>query len=144
MYYCKTSYHQNLKNHIDMQDLFFAANELNQTPLVDFKVSGELRIEGKSFPENPIKFYEPILDWVKEFKATCPKMVSLTLKLEYFNTSTSKLILHMLKFIEGFKKNGTSKINIVWYYYKTDEEMLESGKDYKSIIDLPFELVEYE
>lgn len=127
-----------------MKDLYFPQDEENQTPFVDFKLSGELRIEGRSFPEDPLSFYEPIIDWLKEIKSQAVPKIVLTVKLEYFNTSTSKLVLYIFKILEDMHNDGITDASIVWLCNKHDEDMVESGIDYKSLIDIPFELVEYE
>ncbi len=127
-----------------MKDLYISENILQQTPLIDFRLNGQLNIEGKSFPEDPVIFFEPIIQWIKDFKEHCPDSILVTVKLEYFNTSTSKLLLYMFKILEGIHMDRISDIKIKWLYNKLDEEMVESGMDYQSIVDVPFELIEYE
>ncbi len=127
-----------------MNDLYILDNPVNQTPLVDFRLSGELSITGKSFPEDPVPFFEPIINWIKDIKSACPKAMTLTVRLEYFNTSTSKIILYIFKLLENIHRQGIADIKIIWLFNKYDEEMVESGLDYQSVVDVPFELVEYE
>ena len=134
---------QTLKS-LTMKDLFLKHDFDNQTPLVDFKVNGELKIEGRSFPEDPLSFFEPVINWLKELKTLELKVVTMTVRLEYFNTSTSKLVLYMFKILEDMHNEGQTKSKIIWLCNKYDEDMVESGKDYKSLVDIPFELVEYE
>jgi hypothetical protein len=126
------------------QDIYIPANPEEMTPLVDFKITGELKIQGKSYPEDPVKFYEPLIDWIKDFKRQCPPSICMTIRLEYFNTSTSKLVLHIFKILEELYAKKKADVMITWLYLKNDEDMFESGKDYQSIIDLPFTFVEYE
>ena len=126
-----------------MKDILIRPNNVVKTPLVDFKTTGELRIEGSYFSENPVEFYEPLVEWIKELKNEAPKTITMRIKLEYFNTSSSKLILYMFKSLENIHFNKESEVTIVWLYNKIDQDMLESGKDYKSIVNVPFELVEY-
>ena len=127
-----------------MKDLYIPVDPENDTPLVDFKLNGELRLEGKSFPEDPYRFYDPIFQWIKEFRVDCPPAINLTVRLDYFNTSTGKLVLYLFKIFENIHMSGASKIKIIWLYNKNDEDMLESGKDYRSMIDVPFESIEFE
>lgn len=126
------------------KDIFIPVDIEEMTPLVDFKINGEMKIEGRSYPEDPVKFYEPLIDWVKDFKKECPPNIHLTLRLEYFNTSTSKLVLYIFKTLEELYIRKKSDVKITWLYLKHDEDMYESGKDYQSIIELPFTFVEYE
>jgi hypothetical protein len=125
----------------NMNDFLVPANPGARLPLVDFKLSGDFRIEGLSVSEHPIQFYEPVFEWLENFKKTNPPAITLTMKLEYFNTSSSKIFFNMFKALDPFQKNGTN-VKIIWKYDKSDEDMSQSGKDYKSIVKVPFELEE--
>lgn len=125
-----------------MKDLYLPADTKEQTPLVHFKTTGELKIEGKSYPENPMKFYSQILEWIKEVKTQNVSKIDLTVCLDYFNTSTSKIILSIFKSLETLYITDKKDVKIIWLYNPQDEDMTESGKDYGSLLDLPFEMKE--
>lgn len=113
-----------------------------KTPKVVFDYeNGELLIEGISIPENTTGFYENILKWVENYQKQPQPKTTLTLKLEYFNTSTSVVLLSLLK---KFKQIKNSDLKVIWYYEEEDLEMEEVGEDYQSIIKIPFELVSVE
>ncbi len=112
-----------------------------KTPTVDFKSNGELLIKGRSIPENSIEFYKPIIDWISNYGSGPQGDTSVSIQLEYFNTSSSKCILDVFKKLESL--SGTS-VKVKWYYEEDDEDMLEAGEDYEAIIDLPFEMIEVE
>ncbi|HEX2936371.1 MAG TPA: DUF1987 domain-containing protein [Bacteroidales bacterium] len=124
-----------------MKDLFIDHGLDKRTPLVDFKVSGELKLEGRSIPENPVGFYEPILKWVNDAYKLHLKDVVFTIKLEYFNTSSSKILMQLIRLLEKYLDE--SSVKIIWHYNSIDQDMFESGKDYQSITRIPFEFVEY-
>ena len=65
-----------------------------KTPQVEyFESTGILEISGKSIPENTIKFYQTISDWLTSFSTNhANKKIELIFKLEYFNTSSAKKI----------------------------------------------------
>ena len=65
------------------------------------------------------------------------------IQLEYFNTSSSKCILDVFKKLEKINTGG-STVTINWHYEEDDEDMLEAGEDYESIIDVPFKMIEME
>jgi hypothetical protein len=113
-----------------------------KTPGVEFK-PGSLLIQGRSIPENSIEFYKPLIDWISEYSQQKEEATSVDIKLEYFNTSSSKCILDVFKRLEGVKQNGT-EIHINWYYEEDDEDMLEAGEDYEAIINIPFKMIEVE
>jgi hypothetical protein len=65
------------------------------------------------------------------------KPLEVNIRLEYFNTSSSKCLMDLLRRVE--KSAVTASVN--WYYESEDEDMLEAGEDYDAIIELPFRLV---
>ncbi len=70
-------------------------------------------------------------------------MTNVNIQLEYFNTSSSKCILDVFKRLETIYK-ARNEVIINWFYEEDDEDMLEAGEDYESIINIPFKMVELE
>ena len=120
-----------------MKDLII--KETEKTPSVALSTNGVLKIEGRSIPEDAAKFFKPLLDWTKEFTAT---EIRVDIKLEYFNTSSSKFILEMLRLLENNPENKNILVN--WFYEEGDLDVLESGQYFESIIGIPFKYIEYE
>jgi len=120
-----------------MKDLII--KETEKTPSIALSTNGVLKIEGRSIPEDAAKFFKPILDWTREFTAS---EIRIDIKLEYFNTSSSKFILEMLRIIEGNPNNSNVIVN--WFYEEGDLDVLESGQYFESIIGIPFKYIEYE
>ncbi len=115
-----------------------------KTPTVSFEAtSGSLEIKGRSIPENSIEFYKPLIDWLDEYLNGPAKMTNVNIQLEYFNTSSSKCILDVFKKLEAIYKAGHDVV-INWHYEEDDEDMLEAGEDYQSIIKIPFKMCEIE
>ena len=120
----------------------FRTGGTSKTPKVLFDAeSGDFKIEGRSIPENSIEFYKPLMDWMDEYATKPNNNTTVFIKLEYFNTSSSKCILDIFKKMERIKINGF-EVSIVWHYEQDDEDMFEAGEDYQSIIDIPFNFVE--
>jgi hypothetical protein len=113
-----------------------------KTPSVNMNPqTGVVEIKGRSIPENSIEFYKPVVDWLEEYaKGPAPKTI-VNVQLEYFNTSSSKCILDVFKKLEVIKKDQNDVI-INWYYEEDDEDMLEAGEDYESIIKVPFKMIQ--
>jgi hypothetical protein len=113
-----------------------------KTPTIYFDPEERiLRFEGRSIPEDTIRFYEPILKWIEKYvEAERKDTTDLHINLEYFNTSTSRYLFGILKTLETYHTKG-SPVLIHWYYEKDDLEMLESGEDYASILKIPFKMV---
>ena len=103
--------------------------------------TGVIEIKGRSIPENSIEFYKPIVDWLDEYAKTPAAKTLVNMQLEYFNTSSSKCILDVFKKLEVLKKNQND-VTINWYYEEDDEDMLEAGEDYESIIKVPFKMIQ--
>ncbi len=118
--------------------------ETLKTPYVKFDgEKGLVEIKGRSIPENSIEFYKPLIDWLDKFADQPSGKTSVNVKLEYFNTSSSKCILDIFRKLELIHKKG-DEVEINWYYEEDDEDMFEAGEDYQSIINIPFKMIEME
>lgn len=114
-----------------------------KTPTVEFNASnGSLELKGRSIPENSIEFYKPLNDWVEDYGKSPQGATTVNMKLEYFNTSSSKCILDFFKKLEGIS-SGT-KITVNWHFEEDDEDMEEAGEDYGAILSLTFKMIEVE
>lgn len=113
-----------------------------KTPTVSFEGDkGTLLLKGRSIPENSIEFYRPLVDWLDRYASGPQNRTVMNIQLEYFNTSSSKCLLDLFKKLETMSKAGKEVI-IQWHYEEDDEDMLEAGEDYQSIINVPFKMVE--
>jgi hypothetical protein len=106
-------------------------------------VSGILLFRGRSIPENSVDFFEPIYNWIDYYSINPNVQTTLQIRLEYFNTSSSKCFLDLFRRLEKLH-NGSSKVKVEWFFEVDDEDMEEAGQDYQAIVDLPFELIEVE
>ncbi len=115
-----------------------------KTPTVNFDSgNGTLELKGRSIPENSIEFYKPLNDWIDDYSGDPKGQTTVDVKLEYFNTSSSKCILDLFKQLEKLNQQNT-QVKVNWYFEEDDEDMAEAGEDYQAIIDLPFEMIEVE
>ncbi len=114
-----------------------------KTPTISFDANtGVIEIKGRSIPENSIEFYKPLVDWLDKFSDVAQGTVNVNIQLEYFNTSSSKCILDVFKKLENLQNKNRAEVVINWYYEEDDEDMLEAGEDYQSILKIPFNMVE--
>lgn len=103
--------------------------------------SGQIKLTGRSIPENSIEFFDPIYSWIDNYcESPCSETV-LDVRLEYFNTSSSKCLLDIFKKFEKINGNR-SHVKVNWYFERDDEDMAEAGEDYQAIVDLPFVIIE--
>ncbi len=112
-----------------------------KTPSINFDPNGNFELKGKSIPENTVMFYKPLFEWLDNYIQQPAPQTTLNIQLDYFNTSSSKCIVDLFKKLELISKNGNNKATINWLYDDDDDDMLEAGEDYKSIIKIPFNLV---
>lgn len=103
------------------------------------KEKGKLLIEGKSLPEDALDFYSPVIEWLNEYNKAPNKKTLLELKIHYFNTASSKMILFILQKI--VKLSEKSHVEVHWYYFEDDEDMMEAGEIYAERINFPFKLI---
>ena len=99
-------------------------------------------MEGKSFPADVGMFYKPIIDWIENYSENPLEKTVFTLKMDYFNTASSKVILDILYKLEDMSMDGHDVL-VKWFYPDDDEDMMETGEEYDEIVDVPFELIEY-
>ncbi len=115
-----------------------------KTPHIFLHTDGLLEIKGKSIPENSAEFYHPVYEWLDNY-ATQPKpKTEIKIQLEYFNTSSSKCLLDIFRRLEAINKSGKSEVKVIWLYEEEDEDMMEAGDDYQTIVKLPFEIKKLE
>lgn len=113
------------------------------TPGINFDPeNGVFELTGKSFPADVAEFYEPLLEWIDEYLLAPAEENILKIKLDYFNTASSKVLLEIFYKFEAHHRNGGNVI-CNWYYPDDDEDMEETGIEYSEIVNIPFEQIGY-
>jgi hypothetical protein len=122
-----------------MDNLFVEATD--NTPRVEFnKQENIFRIEGKSLPEDVKNFYIPLIQWFEVYSLHPNPKTNLYLDFEYFNTSSSKMILILLNKVREIQKKGY-QILITWSYPPHDIEIEESGEEFAELLNIPFQFI---
>lgn len=106
----------------------------DQLPTINFVKGSVITISGRSYYADPRSKYDELLKEIEEHKAG-PKKIEIVVDLEMFNTPSAK------KLLEVFKSLESEESKVIWMYEEDDEDMLEAGQDYESIVKLPFEFV---
>ena len=115
----------------------------NDTPRVLFDPENEIfEISGRSLPEDVVSFYQPVIEWLEEYRHLPNDKIEFVFKYIYFNTATSKLIQDILIRLEQINESGNDVV-VIWYYEQDDEDMMDLGEEFKEYVDLPFELVPF-
>ena len=107
------------------------------TPEVIFDYeNGKFELSGRSIPEDSLDFYEPLMEWAEEYIKQPQDHSYLYIKLEYFNTSSSKCLLDLLDIFAKIH-DSEKQIDINWYY----EDILETGQDFMEVLGVDFNLI---
>ena len=115
----------------------------DESPKVHFdNESGTFELIGKSLPEDVSTFYEPVLEWLEKYKKQPAVETTFIMKLTYFNTASSKLLLDILMILEEIHEKG-NKVLVKWYYPDYDEDMKDAGEEYNDMVEVPFEHIVY-
>jgi hypothetical protein len=115
----------------------------NDTPKVLLDPENNLfEISGRSLPEDVVSFYQPVLDWLDEYKTEPLDSTEFVFKYVYFNTATSKLIQDILMRLEEIKQSG-KEVQVMWFYEQDDEDMLDLGEEFSENVEIPFEIIAY-
>lgn len=111
------------------------------TPAVFFDAgSGVLQMEGESYPENVVKFYAPLLDWLRAYLLLDTDEITMEFKISYFNSSTSKVFMTMFDLLEQSVAEG-KKARVRLICDEENDVAIECGEEFKEDLEcLPFEI----
>ncbi len=104
--------------------------------------NGIITFKGHSLPENTGDFYYPIINWVKDYVDTAPEKTNVTFDLEYFNSSSFKMLLEMIQLLSKLKIKE-KELTVTWNYQEGDEDMFDSGKQLEELLDIKFDYICY-
>ncbi len=99
-----------------------------------------LSIKGRCIPENPIEFFAPLIERLKnKIKQFSSKDVHLILDIEYINSISIKFMIKILTIFTDFVERK-DMLKVDWYY--EDEDTFEVGSDLAYITGLEFNFIE--
>jgi hypothetical protein len=112
-------------------------------PEVHFdKSSGTLFMGGSSLPENVFDIFNPIMDWLEEYRKEGPAETKVEFNFEYLNTSSTNMVSRLIQKLEDI--NERNNLEITWYYPYGDYDMKELGEDLLYAIECNYNLIEVE
>lgn len=117
-----------------------------KTPYINFNAqTGNMLIQGRAISQPDEDFWASVLKWFYAYATAPSEKTKMIFNLEYFNISSSKQILFLLHKMNDLLENGHD-ILVEWRYAEDDLEMKESGLDFSSIVNVPFDFksLEYE
>ena len=122
-----------------MENIFI--KETNATPkIVLDSEKNIIKIEGESYPENALLFYEPIIEWIENLYSDKSRNIQVELKLTYLNTSSTKVITDLLGMTQDFHNNH-GKIHLKLYYEQDDDDSYDTAMVFIEDHSFPYELI---
>jgi hypothetical protein len=110
------------------------------TPEIILNPSGKIIIKGRSIHENVTDFFAPVEVWVSEYIAVPAEVTYVDLNLEYFNSASAKVLIHILQKLT-YVSLKHKKFVFNWYYEDGDEDIYERGEYFSSVLDVSFNFV---
>lgn len=100
-------------------------------PEVNFDAStGICSLKGESYMEEAYKFYMPLLEWLTEYSLKGGNKIILDIKLTYFNTNSSRLLLDMFDILKKSVDAG-HEVQINWFYEEDDPDIKDEVEDFE-------------
>lgn len=121
-----------------MEELRLKATK--NTPEVLLSPEGLIRIRGRSIHENVTEFFGPVEEWVSEYIKLPADITIIEMNLEYFNSASAKIFIHLFQKVT-YVTLKDKKFVINWYYEDGDEDILERGEYFSSVLDVPFNFI---
>jgi hypothetical protein len=114
----------------------YAVEGTNVLPTIILsKSEGVFMVKGRSTPDNAKEFYEPSLEWLSEYAKSPNLQTEFIFDLDFFNISSSKIILFILYKLHEIQ-NGGHQVGVTWCY--SDAYLLGAGRDYAYMVKVPF------
>ncbi|HOD54656.1 MAG TPA: DUF1987 domain-containing protein [Candidatus Cloacimonadota bacterium] len=117
-------------------------DESKFTMAVDFNTEKGLCImSGNSYPEDAISFFEPLNRWLSQYICEVNKPLTVEIKLNYLNSSSSKCFMDIFDLLDDYHQDG-GNVHVKWFYQEDDDEIKEAGEELLEDMSFNFEYVE--
>ena len=120
----------------------YIEREPNTLKVILDKEKKEFLFQGRSLPENTVRFFEPVIHWLMEYIKDPADETVVNMNFVYFNTSSAKLLLEVLRQFDNLHKAGNN-VKIIWHHMIDDFDIKEAGEEYSTMIGVPFEYIEH-
>ena len=119
---------------------FIAAT--SDTPEVILYPEGIIRIKGQLIPEDASKFFNDLREWVNVYLENPAEKTCIDIILDYINSTGNRYLLDMIRNITvTHLKSNSDRFIINWHYEEEDEIILDHGKIYSSLLEVPINYV---
>ena len=104
--------------------------------------AGIINMEGTSYPLDAAEFFSPVFDWLDDYIDEIGSNLTLNLRINYLNTSSTKCLFDLVDRMEEYYKQG-GMVQVNWYYSEDDEDIQETGLEFKEDLALPFSMIAF-
>jgi hypothetical protein len=88
-----------------------------------------MKFEGRSFHENVVEFYRDVNNWLDAYLKKDFGVFTFDFEMNYFNSSTSKLLHNMLTKMDECVCD-TKKVIVNWITTEDNDIIIECGEDF--------------
>jgi hypothetical protein len=120
-----------------MNNLFIKGT--SKTPEIEF-TPGNIKISGRSIPEDSLSFYQPVIKWIEEYITLPEQSTKVSISIEYINSGSNRFLYNIIKLIEDCYSKGND-VSISWYYEEDDDTIKNLGQDFKALFKVPINLI---
>jgi hypothetical protein len=110
------------------------------SPEIVLNPDGIIKIRGRSIQENVAEFFEPVDDWVSEYVKEPADITCVDIRLDYFNSASARVFITLFQKITWVTLKH-KKFIFNWYYEDGDEDILERGEYFASVLDVPINFI---
>jgi hypothetical protein len=110
------------------------------SPEVILNPVGNIKIRGRSIQEDVAEFFEPVDDWITEYIKEPADVTCVDVVLEYFNSASARVFITLFQKITWVTLKH-KKFIFNWYYEEGDEDILERGEYFASVLDVPINFI---
>lgn len=112
----------------------------DRSPLVILDRDGSiLKIEGRSYPEEGMDFFDPIILRFKTLQKSENPIRTIHVRLEYYNSATSKALAELFQGLVSIKRAGL-EATVIWEYEEEDDGIQEDIDMFIDTFDLKFDI----
>jgi len=89
-----------------------------------------MKFEGRSFHENVVDFFGDVNNWLDNYLAKDFGSFTFDFEMNYFNSSTSKLLHNMLTKMDKYVSDK-KRVIINWITTEDNDIIIECGEDFQ-------------
>ncbi|MBL4587278.1 MAG: DUF1987 domain-containing protein [Flavobacteriales bacterium] len=121
-----------------MEKWIIEATDRTPSVVLDRQVS-ILKIEGRSYPEEGMDFFDPIILRFKTLEGSDNPIKVIHIRLEYYNSSTTKALAELLSCLKKAKTNGYD-VKVIWEFEEDDDGIQEDIDMFLETFELDFDI----